>query len=697
MLLKWSTHINLHAKIYVFLTATLLCVLLIFSRVPEINGQLTGLDIEHTKYYKSGQEIANFFEISDFIEVKITPNQSDARTVFNSLDSIEKNLTDVFETIHVKSIHKAKNILLNDVDTTINISSVLTSAKSIPIVQDLISTDAQSFLLIVTLDSTTNLNITTFDSLLNKTYDGIKDLKSLSSLHIEQEIKTALTRDIVIITITLLLFFSVFIIYVFRDFKSLIYTSIIILISVIPALFLFTILNIPFNLITALALPIILVLSLADAVHILTGFFNTETTNTKDSISHSMQSYIIPSFLTSLTTTIAFGSFMLNSAESIQNFGLIISCTVMPSFFLTYMVTPFILNFFKKKEQKEHSIKKLFTLITTYKKQISYVLISVSISALPFISKLSFNTDFDSFIPKGSVAELNRQEITHDFNSQLSVSILLEAKQGNSSKTIEKDILKLVAELDTIPTIGSVKSIKNQIDFKSKLGPFGQFVHFPNKNNPYRSSDRKKYRIELRLTDIKYIQETNQTVEHILHSQYSDYISHIYSKALLLDEVNQNVAQSLFYSLLFSFIFIFFSILLLTKSILTTVISILVNIIPLSFIVLLFYFGNLDLNILTAITTVVCLGIIVDDTIHVIYRQTVLHLKTDELGYGIITTSLILIGGFSTFMLSSFEPSQTFGYVSAMIFSITMLADLTLLPFLLDYTVKQKSPPSPLK
>ena len=112
---------------------------------------------------------------------------------------------------------------------------------------------------------------------------------------------------------------------------------------------------------------------------------------------------------------------------------------------------------------------------------------------------------------------------------------------------------------------------------------------------------------------------------------------------------------------------------------------------------IIFYFGNLDLNILTAITTVVCLGIIVDDTIHVIYRKKVLKLKNDELGYGIITTSIILIGGFLTFMLSSFQPSQVFGYVSAMIFFVTMVADLTILPFLLDLTSKKKLPSSPLK
>ena len=92
----------------------------------------------------------------------------------------------------------------------------------------------------------------------------------------------------------------------------------------------------------------------------------------------------------------------------------------------------------------------------------------------------------------------------------------------------------------------------------------------------------------------------------------------------------------------------------------------------------------MDLNILTAITTVVCLGVIVDDTVHVIYRKRILKKEDNELGEGIITTSIILIIGFLTFLISSFEPCQVFGYISAIVFLGTMVADLTILPLLLD-------------
>ena len=106
------------------------------------------------------------------------------------------------------------------------------------------------------------------------------------------------------------------------------------------------------------------------------------------------------------------------------------------------------------------------------------------------------------------------------------------------------------------------------------------------------------------------------------------------------------------------------------------------NIMPVSFIAILFYFFHLDLNLLTSLTSVICLGIVVDDTIHVLYRLC--YKKEDdisELGDGMITTTLILSLGFGSLIFSSFEPTRIFGLVSSLVFIIAVLSDLALLSF----------------
>jgi predicted RND superfamily exporter protein len=665
----------------------MICVLTFFVKVPQIDGQLTGLNIESTKYYQSGKKIAAFFHITEFIEIKITPGKEDADLIFSSLNQLEENLVASFEKLKVKSIHQAKSLYDGDLDNNKRFDSILEKAVRTPIVQDLISKDHRSFLFIVEFESKDNFNLSKFDSIVSLDYEGIESLKCMSTMHVEDQIEKSLKRDVALISFIIIVLFAVLILFLFRDARAVLYTSIIIIISILPTFFILSVLSIQLNLVTALAIPIILVLSLADAIHLLTGYYSSQESSKEKRILESMKLYIVPSFLTSLTTLIAFASFLLNSAENIQNFGLVISLSVMPSFLLTYMISPYLLRFIAEKSLPEIGVKTVLLVLRKYRKEVSYLLLLLSLVSMFLVSQLSFETDFDSFIPKNTEVAKNRKELSNDFDSQLSINILIEkdaASLKKSNKEFEKDILSMVDQLEQISTIGTIKSIKNQIEFKEKYGDFGQFIIFPNKNNPYRSADKQTHRIEVRLNEVNSLQKTKEKLDLLLNDYESDYNFTIFSKALLIDEVNKQVAQSLLHSLIFSFLFIFLSILILTRSLMVTLISLFVNIVPLSIIVIIFYFGNLDLNILTAITTVVCIGIIVDDTIHIIYRKKILKKDNEELGFGVMTTSIILVCGFLTLIISSFEPCQIFGYVSAIVFLVTMVADLTILPYLMD-------------
>ena len=696
MLKKWVNHIYKLTKAYALFSLILIVLFSLNSRIPPIDGQLTGLDIEGTKYFQSGKKISDFFEMTEIIEVMITPGDVGTATIFNNLQLIEDRLTSSFENTNVVSIHQASKLFLTEIDSNKLIWPTLNKASNIPIVQDLISKDLKSFLVVVRLESKDNFDLLKFNRIINTPYEGILNIKCMSIFHVEQQIADSLQGDIILISVIIIILLSLFMVYVYRNISALVYTIVIILISIIPTFFLFTILNIPINLVTALSIPIVLVLSLADAIHLLTGYNNSEEKDKDKRIISVMQSYIVPSFLTSLTTTIAFSSFLLNSAENVQNFGLIVSFSVMPSFFLTYMISPFLLKKLSQKIIYKSKLKVLLEYLKMQRKPISFILMASALFSLPLISQLSFNTDFDSFIPKNTAVYNNRRELSKGFDSQLAMSILIEKDSMSSfkkNKDIEKDVLSIINDFDTIVDIGSIKSIKDQITFKEKFGPFKSLIHLPTKNNPYRSKDKQTYRVEVRLKDINNLNDVNDQIESILSKYSKNYHFTIFSKALLIDEINQGVSKSLFLSLFYSFIFIFLCFLVLTKSLIITIISLVANLIPLSFIVIIFYFGNLDLNILTAITTVVCLGVIVDDTIHVIYRKQILKIEDNELGEGIMTTSIILIVGFLTFLLSSFEPSQVFGYVSALVFLITMVADLTILPFLLDLANKLPSSP----
>jgi len=104
--------------------------------------------------------------------------------------------------------------------------------------------------------------------------------------------------------------------------------------------------------------------------------------------------------------------------------------------------------------------------------------------------------------------------------------------------------------------------------------------------------------------------------------------------------------------------------------------------------------AGIPLNTATAIISAVAIGIAVDDTIHFLnqyqnqrrrgnnIRQatiTAIEIKATP----IMTTSLILIGGFGILVLSSFVPTIQFGFLCSLIMLFALISDLAILPAVL--------------
>ncbi|MCK9455497.1 MAG: RND family transporter, partial [Sulfurimonas sp.] len=84
----------------------------------------------------------------------------------------------------------------------------------------------------------------------------------------------------------------------------------------------------------------------------------------------------------------------------------------------------------------------------------------------------------------------------------------------------------------------------------------------------------------------------------------------------------------------------------------------------------------------------------VDDTIHYIYRYSLLYRQTNEaemsmceshasIGTAMFYTSTIIMVGFSILVLSNFLPTIYFGLLTTIAMFMAIIADLLLLPVLL--------------
>ena len=112
--------------------------------------------------------------------------------------------------------------------------------------------------------------------------------------------------------------------------------------------------------------------------------------------------------------------------------------------------------------------------------------------------------------------------------------------------------------------------------------------------------------------------------------------------------------------------------------------------------------AGIELKISTSIVFSIAFGIAVDDTIHfisklkfelsqgssVFYAVKRTYLST---GKAIIITSLLLVGGFSTLLLSNFQGTFYLGFLVSLTLFVAVFADLLLLPVLVVMFYKKKT------
>ncbi len=118
------------------------------------------------------------------------------------------------------------------------------------------------------------------------------------------------------------------------------------------------------------------------------------------------------------------------------------------------------------------------------------------------------------------------------------------------------------------------------------------------------------------------------------------------------------------------------------------------SVLPILFVGGLTVFMGISLDLGTIIVGAMCMGIAVDDAIHVMvryikYKSTnfTTHQSIDlalrESGKAVIFTSLILVFGFSSMVFASLVPTVLFGVFSGLIMAFALLGDLLVLPALL--------------
>ncbi len=685
-----------HKRYFFVLAIVIALALLYFTETPVIDNKLSGYNVDNNPYELSGMHMAELFAAKEIVQIKIDPDTVPVSTLVQSLQKIENELTELFPGIRLESFHNVSLFTTRFSSSEHTVYEMLAYASELPVLRNLVSNDAASFLMVAYLDDVIGFDPDLFDELISVERAGISSVAALSIFHIQRQTEKSIIRDYLIILPAILLFVVIYLVFSYRSKGVVLFAFINVIYSAICVFFFYSVLNVKINQITATAIAVVIILSLSWSVHLLTAFVHYTHVKDKDErIRETLRLYSLPMLLTALTTSIAFGSFFLSESLYVRQFGLVSAGSLLAIVIFTIINTPLLLGFVKTYKQQptfNTGVVKVKSAILNHKKSISIALLSVVLISPFLVSKVSFRTNLESFIPLGTPVYLSNEEIRDAFFSMTEIDLLIEMNSELTSDLTNREQRKLLLEsvsglsleIASWPEVALVQSIQDQIDFEDRFSMPGiRLRFFPLSRNPYVSRDQLHYRINIKLKDSEDI----WTIKNRLAQSFSGYepmLRHsIYSDFLFFYFISSRITSSLIKSLIFSVVLIVIILLFLTQSIRITAVSILANSVPLGFLILIFVLFGIDMNITTSVTLVVCLGLIVDDTIHILYRRVRLQKPLNELAIGMLKTSFILTVGFCLFLLSQSLQIQLFGILNAVVFLIAIVSDLAIMSWLI--------------
>lgn len=475
---------------------------------------------------------------------------------------------------------------------------------------------------------------------------------------------------------------------------------------------------------------ILLVIGIANLVHLITHFLvnRTRQTDTKATLLVSIREVGMATVLTTATTAIGFLTLSTSSFIPLADLGLYATVGLLIALLLSYTLTPAVLLLLP--DLKTHPSRLLlvwqqplgvvFEWISQHYRACIWASVLLLIGAGWSASQLQVNRyvldDFKASHPM-------RQDFAFfadNFGGARSFELHLSVRDGAgvtlSDPAVLQEIKQVDAYLRTQYGVGNLLSPAVLIREANQLYHFGQarYNRLPDEQEeiasllslisqqpaeliPGRmlSTDEKQGRITGKIPDLGSHEIGLRNAAFLTwlksHTRYLDY--RITGTLHLIDLNNELMAKNVLIGLAGAIVLVGILFALLMRSWVIVGITLFVNLLPLLAVAGFMQLVGIDLKISTSIIFIISFGIAVDDSIHFLsrFRREIRSHEVAEAlrrtylstGKAIILTSLILCSGFLTLCLSDFLSTFYIGLLISLTLLLALLADMILLPALI--------------
>lgn len=484
------------------------------------------------------------------------------------------------------------------------------------------------------------------------------------------------------------------------------------------------------NMISMLIPTILMVYSVSDAVHII-NIYHKEGLKNKSLSKVELLTYTViksftPCFYTTLTTFVGYFALYLSPLPAFKNMGVFTCIGLIFSFLLVYVITIIgfsfmTLNFEKAKPllsvkwvSQTGAINWLNRFTTEYKRSIIVGFTAVLLFGLYSVFKVKIDTNSRDLLAEG-VAKQDLRTVEAELGG--SNRLQLNISTANGEAILDKETIKRFEDfqekLQANHFISNPVSIVNFKSFLEQRTPVLFQTNVSEKklkktlalvdnndNNFFKllSEDLSTAGFTLTLSEMK-TSELEQVLDDIkiaFESTFdtSNYDLKINGFAVVFAQLNNFILETQFKSFFAAFFVAFLCLLIFIKSIRTTLLVLIPNILPLALLAIFMSLLDIPLDVSTAMITPIMLGIAMDDTIHLVYKYRKSNTITGSpesrmdnamhyTGSALFSTTIALVGGFLIIASSATPSVGDFGILCAVTVAIALITDIFYLPALL--------------
>lgn len=559
-------------------------------------------------------------------------------------------------------------------------------------------------------------------------YSGMPYIRTISMQKVKHELFLFVLMSMAISAIIMLLFF--------KSMKVVLSSLLIVAISIVWVLGTTVFFNFKITILTGVIPSLIIIIAIENCIYILNKYHWEYRShgNKMKALIRVVQRIGFASLMTNAATALGFAAFILIPNQMLREFGIITALNIMLEYVLCIILLPIIFSYIDPPTAKHVKhldsnffggiIDKIIYLISYRRNLIYGIAGGLVMIGLGGVSLMKTSGKIVDDFQKDDPIFLDLKFFENNFGGVMPFEISIDTKKKNgvlAGATLDK-INQLQKMVNSYPEFSKPLSIAELFKFakQSYFGGDTSMYSMPNnvekgfimgylpknqkgkKNNllySYLDSTKRYTRVSFQMADIG--------THHMdsLMAKIHPRIDSIFSKAKYNVSVTGNsvvyargtnfLIHNLFESVIIAIIMISLLMALLFSSLRMILVSMIPNIIPLLITAAIMGFVGIPIKPSTIIVFSIALGISVDNAIQYLSRYrhelkitngaikqsaiSALH----EAGFSMIYTSIVLVLGFSVFIISGFGGTQALGVLISTTLLIAMFFNIMVLPSLL--------------